>query len=74
MKPKRKRRWRLMEYRTFGGIDLMATGASVGAASLDWNEGRALTLRTRQTLRISVLKDERQASLIVGEVLAKVFD
>lgn len=63
-----------MEYRAFGRIDLIATSTSVGAASLDWNEGRALTLRTRQALRITILKDERQASLVVGEVLAKVFD
>lgn len=63
-----------MEYRAFGRIDLIAASASIRAASSDWNKGRAFTLRTRQTLWIAVLKDERQARLIVGEVLAEVFD
>ena len=74
MEPKRKRRRRLMEYRAFGRIDLIAASASVRTASFDWNKGRALTLRTRQTLWVAAFKDESQASLIVWEVLAEVFD
>ena len=74
MEPKSERRRRLVKYGAFGRIDLIAASANVRAASLDWHEGIALTLRAHQALRIAVFKDERQASLVVGEVLAEIFD
>lgn len=63
-----------MEYGAFGRVNLIAASASIRTASPNRNEGRALTLRARQTSWIAVPKDKRQARLIVGEVLAEVFD
>ena len=74
MKPHSKRRWAFMKNRPFGGIGLVSASASIRAAVSHWMERRLAALRTFQAIGVTLLKDMSQASLIVGEVLFKVFN
>ncbi len=74
MEPKSKGRRALVKDRAFRGIDLMATGASVGAAMLHGVKVLFAALLALQAVVISILEDVCQTSLVIREVFAEVLD
>jgi len=74
VKPHSKRGGAFVKDRTFSRISLKAASASIGSAVSNWMERRLSALRAFQTVRITLLEDMCQASLVVGEVLFEVFN
>lgn len=74
VKPHSKRGRAFVKNRPFGWVSLEATSASIRAAVSNWVKRRLAALRAFQTIRVTLLEDMRQTSLIVGEVLFEVFN
>jgi hypothetical protein len=71
VEPHSKRSRAFVENCSLGRVSLEAASASVGSAVGNWMECRLAALRAFQTFWITLLKDMRQASIVVGEVLLK---
>lgn len=74
VKPHGKRSRAFVKNRSFGRVGLKTASASIGSAVGDWMERRLATLRTLQTVWVTLLEDMSQTSLVVGEVLFEVFN